>query len=190
MGLLVDMPKSGFGNTNDGNTARRFFRDSQMSATITGINENLIYRFSVILSTLSCSYDIDAKKFNGYALETADLYVKLYEWYPMAPCVHKILIHSKEVLELFMLPIGQLSEDAQEARHKEIRYYREHNTRKISRISTNQDLLNILLISSDPLISSIRTLPPRQKGIINRDVITLLKSPDKNIFYDSDSPDD
>lgn len=29
MGLLVDIPKPGFGNTNDGNTSRRFFADPE-----------------------------------------------------------------------------------------------------------------------------------------------------------------
>lgn len=35
-GLMVDFPKPGFGNTNDGNTARRFFNDPQQTADITG----------------------------------------------------------------------------------------------------------------------------------------------------------
>lgn len=35
--LLVDIPKQGFGTTNDGNTARRFFRNYGITANITGI---------------------------------------------------------------------------------------------------------------------------------------------------------
>lgn len=31
MGLLVDIPKAGFGNTNDGNTSRRFFAEPEVS---------------------------------------------------------------------------------------------------------------------------------------------------------------
>lgn len=34
-GLLVDMPKANFGNTNDGNTSRRFFEDPKLSSYIT-----------------------------------------------------------------------------------------------------------------------------------------------------------
>lgn len=37
LGLIVDVPKAGFGNSNDGNTSRRFFADHELSATITGI---------------------------------------------------------------------------------------------------------------------------------------------------------
>ena len=52
-GLLIDIVKQGHGTTNDGNTARRFFADSATSASITGVDENRIRRFSVILETLS-----------------------------------------------------------------------------------------------------------------------------------------
>ena len=37
MGLLVDVPKLGCGNTNDGNTSRRFFADPELAGAITGI---------------------------------------------------------------------------------------------------------------------------------------------------------
>lgn len=37
LALLVDIPKAGFGNTNDGNTSRRFFNCPEEAATISGI---------------------------------------------------------------------------------------------------------------------------------------------------------
>lgn len=52
-GLLVDMPKPNFGNTNDGNTSRRFFENPRLAADITGVNFELIYRLKVILETIS-----------------------------------------------------------------------------------------------------------------------------------------
>ncbi|CAH0558826.1 unnamed protein product [Brassicogethes aeneus] len=42
MGLLVDIPKPGFGNTNDGSTSRRFFSDPQTSSRIIGLDIGLI----------------------------------------------------------------------------------------------------------------------------------------------------
>ena len=36
LSLRVDFPKQGFGTTNDGNTARRFFENQSKSAEITG----------------------------------------------------------------------------------------------------------------------------------------------------------
>lgn len=35
---LLDIPKENFGNTNDGNTSRRFFDDPNVASVITGIN--------------------------------------------------------------------------------------------------------------------------------------------------------
>ncbi|KAK4872036.1 hypothetical protein RN001_016160 [Aquatica leii] len=43
MGLLVGMPKANFGNTNDGNTSRRFFENPKLASKITGISY-LIFR--------------------------------------------------------------------------------------------------------------------------------------------------
>nr|CAI5839386.1 unnamed protein product [Callosobruchus analis] len=37
MGLLVDVPKSGLGTTNDENTALRFFQNAAKSAAIMGL---------------------------------------------------------------------------------------------------------------------------------------------------------
>ncbi|XP_057670661.1 uncharacterized protein LOC130902488 [Diorhabda carinulata] len=54
-GLLVDMPKSNFGNTNDGSTSRKFFDDPKLASEITGISYDLIYRLKVILETISRS---------------------------------------------------------------------------------------------------------------------------------------
>lgn len=58
MGLIVDKPRSGgCGNSNDGNTARRFFQDWEHSAQITGINAEVIYRCKIILETLASGND-------------------------------------------------------------------------------------------------------------------------------------
>lgn len=37
-GLIVDQPKQGTGSTNDGNTARRFFRNPELLSNITNID--------------------------------------------------------------------------------------------------------------------------------------------------------
>jgi hypothetical protein len=61
-------------------------------------------------------------------------------------------MHGKEAIGFCILPIGQLSEEAQEARNKDFKRFRERNTRKSSRIDTRKDLLHMLLISLDPVI--------------------------------------
>lgn len=184
-GLVVDQPKQSFGTSNDGNTARRFFENPKKSAEITGIDEILISRFSTILHTLSSGYEINIEKFNNYSNETAKMFIDLYGWYYMPASVHKVLLHGGEVVRHFLIPIGQLSEDAQEARNKDFRSYREHHTRKTSRSKTNEDILNRLLISSDPLISSIRPLPRKKAYVMSEEVRSMLVCP-KIVAQESD----
>lgn len=153
MGLIVDKPKPGFGTTNDGNTARRFFSYPSASAAITGIDANLIAKFSTILRIVSSGKQIDIKKYQVLLLETREQYLALYSWYYMPLTVHKLLIHSANIISMFDLPIGDLSEEALEATHKIIRKTRLNHTRKSSRVNSNEDLLRSLLLNSDPSIS-------------------------------------
>jgi hypothetical protein len=94
-----------YGNTNDGNTSRRFFSDPDTASDITGIDINLIRRLKVILETLSSSHSIYTEKFEKYAEDTAKLYVELYCWYPMTPTLHKILRHGALVIKNTIVPI-------------------------------------------------------------------------------------
>lgn len=63
MGLQVDKVRPGFGNTNDGNTARRYFNSPEESAAILGIDPSLVSRFAVILAALSTTQEIDSSKY-------------------------------------------------------------------------------------------------------------------------------
>lgn len=157
MGLLIDIVKQGHGTTNDGNTARRFFANATMTAEITGVNEDLIRRFAIILETISSGGSIDTVKFHEYTEATIKLYLDLYSWYYMPASIHKVLVHGAAIIDNFgLIPIGQLSEEAAEARNKDFRRYRQHHSRKCNRKATNEDILNNLLTSSDPYISTTR----------------------------------
>jgi hypothetical protein len=158
LGLNIDAPKQGFGSTNDGNTARRFFDDISLTSKILNIDEQFIFSCKVILQTMSCGFAVNIENFKMYCLNIAKKYVELYSWYPMPTSVHIVLIHGAEIIERAPLPIGQLSEDAQEARNKDIRRYRENFSRKCSREKTMSDVFHRLLVSSDPLISSFEKL--------------------------------
>lgn len=159
MHLLVDIPKPGRGSTNDGNTARKFFKHPSLASNVTGVDENFIKRLGVILRTMSSGYAINVEAFRTYTFDTAKLYVQLYPWYYMPSSVHKILIHGADIIQNAVLPIGMMSEEALESRNKDFRYVREHHTRKMSRKQTMEDLFHHLLLSSDPLISSLSTSP-------------------------------
>lgn len=113
--LIIDRPKPGMGNSNDGNTARRFFEHSTVSARILGIDIELVERFHIILQVLSSGFNVKVKSFEKYCHETAQLFVSKYKWYNMSTTVHKVLIHGPNIIEASIMPIGQLSEEAQES---------------------------------------------------------------------------
>lgn len=180
-GLLVDMPKSNFGNTNDGNTSRRFFDNPQLAAEITGISYDFIYRIKVILEAISSGHKINVKKYDEYAMETANLYVELYGWHPMTPTMHKVLIHGGTIIENALLPIGQLSEEAAEARNKHFRSYRLNFARKFSREECNLDIYHRLLLTSDPLISSMKKCKKPSAKSFLKETMQLLISAEPNV---------
>lgn len=175
LGILVDMPKQQAGNTNDGNTARIFFRNAEKSSEITGVNCNLIKRLHVILQCINSGFPINVDKFEEYVKLTRDLYIREYSWYPMPVSLHKILYHGKDIISNCLLPVGQLSEEAQEARNKHNKKFRELFTRKISRIDTNKDLMHRLLITSDPYLASLRAAPNTKRKEIPPEVCEILE---------------
>lgn len=180
MGLIVDVPKPGYGNTNDGNTSRRFFGNHELAAEITGVDINFIYRLKIILEVLSSGYRVNTETFSAYAKETAELYVQLYPWHPMTPTMHKILIHGPMVIENALLPIGQLSEEASEARNKHFRVYRQNFARKFSRVSCNMDVFNRLLLTSDPIITGMRSVYKKKSKPFSKETLTMLRPPSPN----------
>lgn len=176
-GLLVDVVKEGHGTTNDGNTARRFFKNAAQTSYITGIDEGLIDRCDTILRAMSCGYSVNIAAFRNFAENTARLYVSLYKWYPMPASVHKILMHGSQAIEIALLPIGMLSEEAQEARNKDFRKFRERYSRKTSRRDTMEDVFHSMLLSSDPVLSTMRPMPLKKDGSIKPAVLNLLEVP-------------
>lgn len=83
-----------------------FFANPEVTADITGVNEILIRRFSVILYTMNCGKAINAEKFGKYFYETAEFYIDKYNWYYMPASVHKILLHGESIIKFALLPIG------------------------------------------------------------------------------------
>nr|XP_047130034.1 uncharacterized protein LOC124809977 [Hydra vulgaris] len=177
MGLIVDRSKAGgSGTSNDGNTSRRAFQNEQLFSEITGLNFELIKIFHVVLTCISCGFELDAVLFREYCTHTARFYVECYPWYYMPQSIHKMLIHAPSVVDYMTLPIGLLSEEAIEARNKDFKKYREHFTRKCDRIKCNEDLFKRLFYSSDPVISSLRTIVSTKKKVLPEGVLQLLKN--------------
>ncbi|CAH0399489.1 unnamed protein product [Chilo suppressalis] len=125
---------------------------------------------------ISCGEFVDVEKFRQYCAATARKYDELYEWYYMPSSVHKLLIHGADIIEHNnFIPIGKLSEEASEARNKDFKNFRTFHSRKSSRIATNEDIINNLLISSDPYLSSFRPkICQRNKPLTNEAKSLLL----------------
>uniref|UniRef100_A0A1S4KHE3 Uncharacterized protein n=2 Tax=Culex quinquefasciatus TaxID=7176 RepID=A0A1S4KHE3_CULQU len=141
LGLRISAAVPGGGNSNDGNTADVFFANVAVVSRITGLDEELLERISALLTVLNSRERIDAAAYRLYAEETRKLYIKLYDWYPLSPTLHKILVHGADIIKRSLLPIGMLSEEAQEARNKSIRKFRQFHARKFNRTVNLEDLI-------------------------------------------------
>ena len=175
LGLKVDVVRQGMGTANDGNTSRRFFASARLCAEITGIDENMIMRFATILNAINCTEQLDVDKFRAYCIDTARLYADLYSWYPMPNTVHKVLIHGSQMITEAFLPIGMLSEEAQEAQNKVYRQQRRYHSRKTGRSATNEDVIHIMLAGSDPVMNNFRKEPRFDTSVIDSNVLPLLE---------------
>ena len=82
----------------------------------------------------------------------------------MPRTLHMILIHGADVIAKMILPIATLSEEAQESLNKEFRNLRKFHTRKTSRLNSNEDLIHMLLVSSDPCLNEFRKKPKVNKS--------------------------
>lgn len=70
-----------------------------------------------------------------------------------------------------------MSEEAQESCNKYIKRFREDFSRKCDRIKNMEDFFCRLLVTSDPIISSLRKLPPKKLRSLSPYAVELLIPP-------------
>jgi hypothetical protein len=143
---------------------------------LTRVSEEMIMRFRVVLQTLASGRKMNSAEFGKYAT-TAEMFVKEYLWYYMPAAVYKVLmlmdvngvlmLMLMVVIDSAVLPLGKFSEEASEAKNKEYKYARLNTTRKSSRTATNEDLIHALLVSSDPVIFSLRCFLEKEPTDLN-----------------------
>lgn len=107
--------------------------NSKLKKKFTGFDFELLRRFDVISRILSCKKAINKEEIKSYCLEIAYLFVKCYPWYYMPTSILIILLHLHQTVNKLDIPIGMLSEEAQESKNKYIKNYCQHHTRKIGR---------------------------------------------------------
>ena len=99
-----------------------------------------------------------------------------------------MLIHGAKIIKHAILPIGQLGEEAQEAKNKDFKFIREHRSRKDSAEHTTIDLFNYFLLSSDPIISELGLQEKCSKKLrLDPEALQMLKAPKIRSSTNSDS---
>lgn len=181
MFLRVDFPSTkGSGNTNNGNVCRKAFSDPGLLSEILELDKDLINRVRIILIALACQFPLDAELFDEFCSQTAEHYVKLYKWFPLPSSIHKVLMHSRDIMMANELPVGVLAEDAAESCNKLYRNNREFHARKNSRRNNLKDVFNRAIDSSDPFIASFglqKRQNSRMRKSLPTEVLQLLKPP-------------
>ncbi|OXA46867.1 hypothetical protein Fcan01_18208 [Folsomia candida] len=181
MGLRVDFPNNtGSGTSNDGNTARRAFRNYEEFAKLTGLDVEFVRRLWVILVALTCQLPLNADKFGEYCFNVVQYYLTLYQWFPMPASMHKILIHGKDIINSSIIPLGCLGEEGGESRNKMYKSDRLRHSRKISRTATMTDIFNRAMDTSDPLLSSLhldKRARYRKQLALPQEVLHMLECP-------------
>ncbi|XP_003740985.1 uncharacterized protein LOC100903259 [Galendromus occidentalis] len=179
LGLIISVVRPGGGTSNDGNTARKFFRIHAETARITGLNPELVFRLHIILEAINSRRPLNSTAFRDYCSKTADLFVSHYPWYYMPVTVHKVLIHGADIVEKSTQPVGSLSEEAQEASNKLFKNLREHFSFKAQRETVNRDVIQRLFAHSDPLVYKYRReLPVKELDIIPEVEMLLISDPE------------
>ncbi len=127
-----------------------------MLAEATKVDPDVIEDIYTILVALSCTQDICPDKLKVVCYNLFTKLTNRYYWHKIPQAIHKMIFHSHQVIRYNNLPLGCYSEEAQEASNKLLKSYREHYTRKSSRLITNYDLIVKLLVNSDPIITNMQ----------------------------------
>ena len=79
LSLIVDVPKVGYGNTNNGNTVRRAFANAEVFSQITGVEREVIDRLRTVLLALSSGYELNLDAFTFFCRRTSECLVNNYD---------------------------------------------------------------------------------------------------------------
>ncbi|KAG5682814.1 hypothetical protein PVAND_012140 [Polypedilum vanderplanki] len=177
--MRVDFPNPKGGNSNTGNVARRAFADPELFAKCLGFEGEeveIIRMLRNVLLCFSCQLPINTDKFREYCKAIFDLWMHLFPWFKMTPTLHKLLCHGEELIKASPLPLGMLTEEGAESKHKIYRSDGLHHARQSSRIKNLTDIFHRSLEFSDPFFSLKIMEKSKQKAIkvLPRDVLQLL----------------
>ena len=205
LGILVDKVKKTGGTSNDGNTARVFFQNPELTAELLELPKDFLCSLALLWKIIRCSHEVDLEKvklaverfkasFWGHFRDTSNTNRARdgITWFYIASSVHRLSEHLVELLEACPMPPGMLSEEGSESNNKILRFIREHLTRKMSRQQTMEDLFHRLIAVSDPLVlhyNREEVLKHRAKRPVDPELAEFLKNPEDAGEWD-DAADD
>lgn len=135
--------RRGFGSQITGNIARNFYKDCNKFASALNIDYSFVENVNIFLKMLRSSEPINYEQFSLIITNIFEFLDK--NSIHLTPTVHKLLIHSNEITKYFYdffgVGPGFFSEEPMESMIRKARKIREENTRMVSRIDNNYDLL-------------------------------------------------
>ncbi|CAH0547032.1 unnamed protein product [Brassicogethes aeneus] len=101
-----------------------------------------------------------------------------------------LLVNGQKIYPIVQLPIGELSEEAQESKNKGIKKFRDPFTTKVNLKRVNTDLFKRLIISSDAYLSSLAIR--RKKMNLKSDIrpFILIHENDDGNYDENDEDND
>ena len=128
------------------------------------------------MNVVASGHEIEIETFKEFYQNIGSLFMEKYTRCCMPLILHKYFIHALEIMSSALLPIGYLTEEEQKACNKNFKRYREHNSRKCDSTKRNRDFLNMLLTSSDPLITNKNHLPKKKLQSVPKEGLCFLRS--------------
>ena len=218
-GFWYDMPNGGSrsGNSNTGNGARAFYDNCDGIAVILKIPAAFIRGIKTVWEIMRCPFKIDPELAHRQCEAVLDMYFEYFKmtqeekdeikaskskrpvtdsWYKIASSVHKILLHLKWLLENCPVPPGMTTEEATECNNQRIRLILIKLTRKMSMLKMLSDLVNRLIMISDPVMLEFtmhKAIKKRKVKPMSKAVRDMLANPDEDnldeYFFDNDEID-
>ena len=148
--------KKGAGNSNDGNSSKKFFDKAEITAKILGIEVEILTKFQFLLNELNCT---DRRPDPIFFQQEADqlhtiLTSEPYNQVMLTQTVHRILCHGSQFIEALPEDVfpGQVSESSIEARNKYNRRYRLYNSFAGDFSKGLKGIFHRMMLTSDPVV--------------------------------------
>ena len=168
VGLLVDVPTSGGGNTNNGPVAERFFSPNNrdvVAELIQNSSDNQNFKKFLRLTNVMLSVCLNTKpkyvntdKLRQLGIDIMSHVKTSWPWVPINPSLHQMCAHSWQLFQIAHPdPIAVFSEQSQEHWNKHVSRFKSGTGTRARQCSVKaniQDIFTRMLHMSHPLVAS------------------------------------